>query len=268
METSRLTKLLHALADQKKRFDSSSIPGAFQSLNRRSDVTDEEKARLEFAFFRTLNRSRYQMPNLSRLVVASPGLYAEVVIRAFSRRDGGKDPSELCIGDNEQRKELAYVAKEVLQWINHIPGSGAGGVIDTEHLIAWLAEVRALCARYGRAAVGDRCIGELLSRARPDEEGRWPCRAVCEALERMSCGDVDRGFMIGRSRARGIVTRQVGEGGDQERELAAKYRDQAQRIAYEYPHVSSILTRIANGYEHDAGRQDTNANLQRRFPNW
>lgn len=268
METSRLTKLLHALADQKKRFDSSSIPGAFQSLNRRSDVTDEEKARLEFAFFRTLNRSRYQMPNLSRLVVASPGLYAEVVIRTFSRRDGCKDPSELCIGDNEQRKELAYVAKEVLQWINHIPGSGAGGAIDTEHLIAWLAEVRALCARYGRAAVGDRCIGELLSRARPDEEGRWPCRAVCEALERMSCGDVDRGFMIGRSRARGIVTRQAGERGDQERELAAKYRDQAQRIAYEYPHVSSILARIANGYEHDAGRQDTNANLQRRFPKW
>ena len=268
VETSRLTKLLHALAAVKKRFDGSGIPGAFESLDRRSDVTDEEKAMLEFAFFRTLNRSRYRMPNLSQLIAASPGMYAEVVIRAFSRRDGGKDPSELCIGDNEQRKELAYIANEVLQWINPIPGSGAGGVIDAEHLIAWLAEVRALCARYGRAEVGDRCIGELLSRARPDEEGRWPCRAVCEALERMSCGDVDRGFMIGRSRARGIVTRQVGEGGDQERELAAQYRNWAQQVAYEYPHVGGILKRIAEDYDSNAGREDTEASLQRRFPNW
>ena len=269
VETSRLTKLLHALADDvKKRFDGSSIPRAFESLDRRSDVTDEEKAKLEFAFFHVLSRSRYQMRNLSRQIVASPGLYAEVVIRAFPRRDNGEAPPEFRIDDAEQRKHLAYVANDVLQWIHHMPGSGAGSVIDTEHLIAWLAEVRSLCGQHGRAAAGDLCIGEFLSRAPSDEDGRRPCRAVCEALERISCGDVDRGFMIGTSRARGVVRRQAGEGGNQERELAAMYRDRAQQITYEYPRVGGILERIAEGYDDDASRQDTNANLQRRFPNW
>ena len=88
------------------------------------------------------------------------------------------------------------------------------------------------------------------------------------ANRRMSCGEVDRGFIIGTQDARGVVTRHPGEGGDQERTLAAKYRDWAQQIAYEYPHVGSILERIADCYERDAGRQDTDANLQRRFPNW
>ena len=268
VETSRLTKLLHALAGLKKRFDRSSIPGAFMSLDRRSDVTVEEKAKLEFMYFRMLKASRDGMPNLARQVVASPGLYAEVIVRAFPRSDHGEGPPELHIDNSEQRKGLAVVAHELLQWIHRIPGSDSRGVVHTEPLTTWLAEVRALCLRYGRAEAGDSSIGELLSRAAPDIDGQWPCQAVCGALEWMSCGDVDQGFILGTLGNRGLVTRRIGEGGHQERALAARYRDWAQQIAYEYPHVGSVLERIAEAYDRDAGQQDTNANLQHRFPNW
>ena len=64
----------------------------------------------------------------------------------------------------------------------------------------------------------------------------------------MSSGDVERGFIIGTHQARGVVTRQIGEQGARERELAAKYRDWAQPIAYEYPRVIGILERIGEGY--------------------
>ena len=268
LETSRLTKLLHALAGMKRRFDRFSIPAAFMSLDRRSDVTAEEKAKLEFMFFRGLEGSRYEMPNLARHMASSPGLYAEVVVRAFPRRDHGEDPPELRIDDAERRKGLAEVARELLRWVQRIPGSDARGTVDAERLTVWLAEVRALCVRYGRAEVGDRSIGVLLSRAQPGDDGQWPCRPICEALEWMSSGEVDRGFIIGTHDARDVVTRHLGEGGDLERALAAKYRGWAQQIAYEYPHVGSILERIAEGYDRDAGRQDTDANLQRRLPNW
>ena len=268
VETSRLTKLLHALAGVTKRFDGSGIPGAFESLDRRFAVPVEEKAKLEFMFFRALRQSRYRVPNLARQMVSSPGLYAEAVIRAFSRRNRGDDPPELRIDDAEQRKDLAMVARDLLQWLCRIPGSDTRDAIDGEKLTAWLDEVRALCMQYGRAEAGDLSIGTLLSHAPHDDDGRWPCRPVCEALERMSCGEVDQGFIIGTNNARGVITRQIGEGGEQERTLAAKYRDWAQQIAYEYPHVGSILERIAEGYDHDSVRQDTDANLQHRFPNW
>ena len=266
VETSRLKKLLYALAGVTERFDGSGIPGAFESLDRRCEVTVEEKAKLEFVFFRALERSRYRVPNLARQMVSSPGLYAEAVIRAYPRRNHGDDPPELRIDDAEQRKDLALVARDLLQWLHRIPGSDARDVVDGEKLNAWLAEVRALCARYDRAEAGDLSIGTLLSHAPSDNDGRWPCRVVCEALEWMSCGAVDRGFIIGADDARDVVTRQVGERGDQERALAAKYRGWARQIAYEYPHVGSVLERIAEGYDRDAGRQDADANLQHRFP--
>ena len=268
VETSRLTKLLHALAGRKEPFDASAIPKAFISLDQRSDMAQEEKAKLEFMFFRVLESSEYRMPNLATRLASSPGLYAEAIVRVFTRGDNGEDPPDPRIDDTEQRKAVATAAYHLLQWVHRIPGSDARGAVDTEQLAAWLSEVRALCRWHGRAEVGDLNIGKLLSRAPSDGDGRWPCRAVCEALERMSCGDVDRGFIVGTNNVRGVVARQIGEGGAQERELAAKYRDWAQQIAYEYPHAGSVLERISEGYEGDAEQQDTHANLQRRFPNW
>ena len=91
---------------------------------------------------------------------------------------------------------------------------------------------------------------------------------MCEALERISNAEVETGFIIGTNNARGVVTRQIGQMGDQERELAAKYRRWAQQIAVEFPRAGGILERIAAGYDDDASRRDTDANLQRRFPNW
>ena len=270
VESSRLTKLLHALAGVGEPLHwlySASIPDTFKSLHRRADVTIEEKAKLEFLFLRALDGSEYELPNLARQIKSSPAWYAEAVIRAFNREDHRKDPPELCIDDTEQHGNMAKAAYDLLRWVHHLPGTDAHGVVHAEPLTAWLEEVRALCARYGRAEIGDLNIGELLSRDQPDEDGQWPCQAVCEALQWMSCGDVDEGFIVGTCNARGVVIRPVGEGGDQERALAAKYRGWAQRIAYEYPHVGSILEHIASIHDRDAKRRDTEATLRHRFPN-
>ena len=268
VETSRLVRLLHALAGIEERFDGSGIPHAFKSLDRRSDVATEDKAKLEFTFFRVLEKSEYRMPNLVRQIMASPAVYAEAVIRAFRREDEGDDPPSLSIEDADRRKDVATAAYDLLQWFPRVPGSDARGGVDAAHLHEWLDNVRALCAQHARVAVGDRRIGDLLSRAPPDDDGRWPCRAVCEALERIASAEIETGFIIGTNSARGVVTRQIGEMGDQERELAAKYRSWEQQIAYEFPRVGAILERIAAGYDNDASRRDTMANLQRRFPNW
>ena len=270
VESSRLTKLLHALAGVGEPLHwlyGASIPDTFKSLHRRADVTIEEKAKLEFLFLRALDGSEHGLPNLERQVMSSPAWYAEAVIRAFNRGDHRKDPPELRIDDAEQRGDIAKDAYDLLQWVHRIPGTDAHGVVHAEPLTAWLDEVRALCARYGCSEDGDRSIGGLLSRDQPDEDGQWPCKAVCEALQWMSCGDVDEGFIAGTCNARGVVIRPVGEGGDQERTLAAKYRGWAQQTAYEYPHVGSILERIAMVYDHHARQRDTEATLRHRFPN-
>ena len=270
VESSRLTKLLHALADVGEPLHwlyGASIPDTFKSLHRRADVTIEEKAKLEFLFLRALDGSEYELPNLARQIKSSPAWYAEAVVRAFHRGDHRKDPPELRIDDTEQHGDIAKAACHLLQWVHRLPGTDAHGVVHAGKLTAWLDEVRALCARYGHSEDGDLSIGELLSRDQPDEDGQWPCQAVCEALQWMSCGAVDEGFIVGTCNIRGVVIRPVGEGGGQERALAAKYRRWAQQIAHEYPHVGSILERIASIHDCDAKRRDTEATLRHRFPN-
>jgi hypothetical protein len=57
-----------------------------------------------------------------------------------------------------------------------------------------------------------------------------------------------------------------GEGGDQERELARKYRDWANTLQYSHPFVAStVLTSLAKTYEYQASREDAEAGIRRRL---
>jgi alpha-L-fucosidase len=123
--------------------------------------------------------------------------------------------------------------------------------------------VRQLCADYGRAEVGDQCIGKLLSKAPADENGRWPCRPVCDALETLGSAEIATGFRIGVYNARGAHWR--AEGGSQERELAGKYRAWAQALAFEYPYVSEVVEGVARSYDRDAEWHDSEANVRKRL---
>jgi len=111
-------------------------------------------------------------------------------------------------------------------------------------------EVRALCKTYAREDIGDSVIGELLSKAPPGADGVWPCEPVREALEEVGTKIMAEGMAVGLYNQRGVHSR--GEGGAQERELAAKYRDWSRRVAIDAPFTSRLLERIAQRYDRDA----------------
>jgi hypothetical protein len=107
------------------------------------------------------------------------------------------------------------------------------GKIQVNNLKEWLLKVRDLCKEHGRAEIGDQMIGPLLANAPADEDGTWPSRQVREAMEWMSSDEVGRGFHVAARNARGAQWR--GDGGDQERELSAKNRAWARKVAYVFP---------------------------------
>jgi len=61
--------------------------------------------------------------------------------------------------------------------------------------------------------------------------------------------------------ARGVTSRGVYDGGQQERELAGRYRDWAKATAGSWPRTSRVLRRLAEDYERDAQREDERAEL-------
>ena len=270
VETSRLKRLLTDVASV--RTESAShfrieppLSEALESLGGRPGVTVEEMAQLEFAYIEALNHSEHGIPNIEKMLAESPRLFVQVLALCFKRRDDGRDPPEWRVDDPGRRASMQIAAYRLLQEAARIPGADAEGKIDVHALSQWVTEARRLCSEHGRAVIGDQQIGQLLSGAPSGEDDSWPCRPVCEVLETIASPEIASGFEIGVFTARGAHSRSPDEGGAQERSLSARYRAWAQRLVFDHPHVAGILGRIADGYDRDADREDSEVLIMKRL---
>ena len=269
VETSRLKQLLRDVATVNAepvghfKIDGHYISEAFDALDRRPDVSRDEIAHLEFFFINTLTHSKHGIPNLERMITESPTLFIQAVALAYKRSDGKEDPSEWTIANPEQREAGALAADLLLEQLKMIPGTDANGRIDAGALSKWLDEVRRLCREHGRAEIGDHCLGQLFAKAPEDADGFWPCKAVCEAMENVASQEIGRGFRFGVRNSRGVHWR--GEGGQQERDLAAKYRALAEQLHFDFPYVGGVLEDIAVSYDDEADWQDSEAMITKRL---
>lgn len=82
-------------------------------------------------------------------------------------------------------------------------------------------------------------------------------------MEAIASQEIGIGFRVGVYNSPGAVWR--GEGGGQERGLAAQCRTRAAEIAIEYPYVSGVLEDIAHSYDRDAQWYDNESALRRRL---
>lgn len=269
LETSRLKRLLFAVATEgdeppgEYKLNAHALSEALQSLDGRTGVTTEDMARLEFLFVEALDDSQHGIPNLERQIATSPTMFVQAVALLYKRDDGGEDPAEWRIDDPAREAVVAGAVHRLLEQLRRIPGTDDHGAIDPVALGAWLAEVRTLFVQHGRAEIGDHCLGKLLAQAPQEEDGAWPCRPVCEAMETIASEGVARGFYVGVHNSRGVVWR--GEGGAQERELATKYRVLSQQLSFEYPYVGGVLGTIADSYNREAEWHDSEAQIETRL---
>ena len=271
IETSRLKRLLLAVATvdagstDHDRIEAYYVSTALASLDGRTGVTPDEMAQFEFMYIETLEHSEHGIPNLERWVTESPIGFVQALALISKRCDGGQDPQEWQAENPEQRTGLAAAAYRLLRKICRIPGTGMDGKINTEALCAWIAEVQRLCVKHGREKIGNEMIGQLLSRAPSEDGGFWPCLPVCEAMERASSPYIGAGFRSGVRIGRGWISRAIGEGGAQERVLAAKYRTWAAKRAIDYPYIGSVLENIATDYDREGRRHDDEADVDQRL---
>ncbi|MEY9124252.1 HigA family addiction module antitoxin [Bradyrhizobium yuanmingense] len=244
------------------------VEEAFKHLNNSSTLTLDQKAGLEFAYIDVLARSWdsrdcYGIPNLERYVEAHPELFAQAVSWAYKRKDGAPDPAELEVSP-DRIKTMAEGGYKLLDALERIPGHNDLGELQANRLAKWVATVRQQCAEAGRAEVADICIGKVLSHAAVGKDGVWPCEPVRDVMEDIQSEPMMNGTHTGVYNSRGVHIR--GEGGDQERDLAEKYRRWGAALQISHPFVSSrLLMTLANTYDHEASREDTAARIRRRM---
>jgi hypothetical protein len=186
-----------------------------------------------------------------------------VVALVYRRTDSGSDPAEWSIPDDERRRAAATTAYKILNRTCRVPGTDEHGAIDPVALCKWMEDARALGRSHGRGKVIDHLIGELLGKSPAGADGIWPGEPVRQGLDAFASQDIADGMLIGRRNARGAHWR--GEGGSDERGLAAQYRSWSKAVLFEYPFTAKFLEDLARSYDHEAVWHDTEASVRKRL---
>lgn len=238
------------------------LHNAFKLLNESGQMSTDEMAGLEFAFIDVFNEDRGEgIVNLERQIEANPELFAEALSFAFKRDDRQADPEDhLTPEERSRRTTMAY---KMLEKLRAIPGHDKNGALEAQLIVNWVHRARAACAAIGRVTMGDQTIGKLLSHAVPAEDGTWPCSPVRDALELVLNEEMALGLEVALRNSRGAHWR--GEGGGQERALAAKYGSWAKAIEYTHPRLAAALHAVEDGYLREAEREDEAAKIGRRM---
>ncbi len=230
-----------------------------QVLDERSDVDKDTLVALEWAYLPVLEYSRRPAKELPRALSEQPALFIQMLSAVFkpSEESGVIDVEP---ENPEQARAVADQAYRLLELWDRLPGASDDGTIDVAILETWIKEARSLAKEAGRQDIADDRIGNMLSASNLlGADGNWPVEAVREVLDLFRSKPMIDGFGIGRSNRRGTTTRMPRDGGNLERQEAAKYRNWAKAIAYEHPHTAKALDTLADSYEAEARHHDERA---------
>ena len=229
-----------------------------QLLDERDDVDRSALVALEWNYLRVLEHSRRPAKVLLRALSEQPSLFIEMLSAVFkaSEESGVIDPEP---EDPEHARVVATQAYRLLDLWNRIPGTRDDGTIDGEALEVWIKEARTLAKAAGREDIADSRIGHMLSASPMGSDGNWPAEPVREVIDLFRSKPMIEGFCVGKSNRRGVTMRMPRDGGELERQEAAKYRTWAKAIAYDHPHTAKALDTLAEEYDREARRHDEDA---------
>ena len=264
-----ISDMLKEGSDKKGEYplDAHKIRRAFKVLDQDRDIPLEAKAGLEFSYLEALaggnDSDRHQIPNLERHIENHPEIFVQAIVWSYKRKTPGEDPPEFQMtGGNEHLASKSY---HLLQVLKRIPGQDeTTEELAHEKLLEWVEAVRKRCHEFDRIEAADFRLGVLLSHAAVGKDGVWPNEAVRAVMQQLRSEEISRGALTGRYNARGVFWR--GEGGEQERMLAAQYRQWAKELRFSHPFVySTLLMEIVKTYESEAEQEDIDARIRKRL---
>lgn len=258
------TDPLHRYSFANSGLFSYSIHRLLTELGKRKGASRQELAWLELPYISVLTGGGYGIPNLERELASSPDLFIQALTLAFSRNNDGHGTTELSGLKNNQVLLAKATSYSLLRSVRVIPGTEVGNRVDRKELTKWVKEARHLSVKCGRGPIGDEEIGRLLSNSPVGNDGVWPCEAVREVLADTKSEHIKNGMIVGVLNLRGVVSRSLGDGGDQERDLAEKYRIWQRQLTSRHWFTASVLGEIAKSYEDEARDLDTREEVRSR----
>jgi len=223
--------------------------------------TDETRlAKLEFGLLPILGKYTLRPQTLERVLAKDPGFFIEC-LKILYRPRHQAEGTERSEGDPHDAQKARLVWRLFAEW-QHLPGTQEDGSISLDELREWILATRAAARDADRIEVCDVTIGQIFSRAPGDEKGIKPCVPVRDIIEQSESDEIERGFTTGLYNLRGVVSKGVFEGGQQERDLALEYERYAQACETTWPRTATALRSLVEIYQREAELADAEARLR------
>jgi hypothetical protein len=246
----RVLKAVTNSSENPRALDVHAIVEVIKALQNNPDTNPDDLFHIEWAFLPFLDRHRGGGPRaLEQRLADDPAFFCDF-IRLLYRSENEEASAE---EPTEQLKNIASSAYRLLSKWRTPPGSQKDGTFNGAALTAWLEKVKAACAESGHLKSALRNVGHVLVYTPEDPDGLWLHRSAATALNAKDAEDMRDGFRTELFNSRGVHW--VDPTGKPEKELAAKYRVQADAVeSVGYHRLATTLRELADSYEHQAER--------------
>ncbi|WP_424103377.1 hypothetical protein [Moorena producens] len=218
------------------------IEKIFDVLDKADDIEDNKLAFLELIHLPLLVHSRRQPKLLYQQLSKDPLFFVEIIKCVYKSEDDRDESVEI----DRATLNYAKLGYKLLESWHQVPGLKEDGTVDLEQLRNWVSQARTASQESGRGKIADIKIGHILAYAPKSSDGIWPDIAVREIIEEVASKEMEDSIATGVFNKRGVVTRAIGEGGIQERQLVETYSSYAMLVGDTYPRTAAMLRRIAN----------------------
>ena len=244
--------LLAALASEEPTYtmDGYHVVELIKFLQTEPSASQEELFKIEWAYIALLDGHRGVTPKILEDRLANdPEFFCEAIRFGFRSTKDEPPQTELT----EEQKSIATHVWNLLRGWKTPPGTQRDGTFNEECFTNWLQAVKASCTESGHLGVALSHIGDVLIHSPADPSGLWIHHAIAAALNDRDVDGMRHGFGIGIINSRGVHW--VDPSGTQERELAGKYRQQAEEVENAgYWRLAETLKDVAKDYDRDAER--------------
>ncbi|MCY4532220.1 MAG: hypothetical protein OXC84_07845 [Gammaproteobacteria bacterium] len=230
------------------------ISHLFSTLAKAGHLSQSELAKLEFSYYKILHREEIGIPNLLAEILSSPQFFMDLICLA----DKPQHSAPELMPENMQN--AATTASSLIHNGRGVPGRDSDGLIDPEVFSEWICSVRKLAHEQDRSVDTDETIGAWLSDwPHKNNLDSWPAPVIADLLDQDDCEDIRRGFITGVYNSRGVSSRMPYDGGDQEREIANKFRTFGAAWEGQKPNLAVMIENLAKSFEVDSLRFDYDA---------
>jgi len=184
------------------------------------------------------------------------------LLRQFCRRE---DEEVLPNSAQEEGEGKALSAYHLLDLWTGYPGEDLVAEAREDRLQAWATETLQLCSAEGRRRGGMREVAKVLARAPDGSDGHWPCVAARRLTESGDYPTLSRELSVAKHNLRGTYGKTLGEGGKEEREMAASFQSSANSLRTAWPFTSALLDGLARSYERAGEKKDEDARADLRM---